>query len=236
MLRDGWLLDLQTLNYANALALQRSIWHQRVARKIPDTLILVEHPPVITVGRHGLISNLLVSEDVLRSRGIELFRVERGGDLTFHNPGQLVGYPVFYLTAALAGVRSFVHQLEASLIATLRTWGIAAHTRPNLTGVWVGRAKIAAIGIAIQRRVTFHGFALNVNNDLAGFQLINPCGIQDCPVTSMAQLLGRSVPMSCVRYQVSMSVQETFGIRLRPVSLQRLYSEPPESDISEYTP
>ena len=189
----------------------------RVEGRIPDTLLLVEHPPVITLGKSGKAANLLLSEDELARRGIGLFRVERGGDVTYHGPGQLVGYPIFRLEGALAGVRRYVNRLELSLIQALGTWGVAAGTKPGLTGVWVGERKIAAFGVAVRRYVTFHGFALNVNTDLTPFSFIVPCGIRDKGVTSIAQELGRELSMPGVKHQVVSALEGAFDLEFRPV-------------------
>jgi len=237
MSRRALLIDLGRLSYEPAWTLQQAVWQQRRDGEIPDTLLLVEHPPVITLGKSGRIENLRVSPAELKQRGVEFFRVERGGDITYHGPGQLVGYPVFRLEAALAGVRRFVNQVEQSLIAALAIWGIRAQTGESLaqksgtvrkqgqspflrsgpvpagyTGVWVGSDKIAALGIAVRRSVTYHGFTLNVNTDLTGFQLINPCGITDHGVTSLARLLGRRVPMSSVKHQVASCFEQVFDL------------------------
>lgn len=213
MARRALLLDLGRIGYGAAWGLQKHIWQLRVADRIPDALILVEHPHVITLGKSGRPQNLLVSEPELKRRGVELYRVERGGDITYHGPGQLVGYPIFRLADALAGVRAFVAGIEESLIRALRAWNIRAERRPKLTGVWVGNDKIAALGIAVRRHVTFHGFALNVNDDLSYFSLIRPCGLTDMGVTSMARVAGKAIPMSAVKHQVGAAFEPVFDLR-----------------------
>jgi lipoyl(octanoyl) transferase len=207
---EACLIDLGLLNYEEAWAFQKQVWELRVQERIPDTLILVEHPPVITLGKSGKTANLLLPEAELQSRGVGIFRVERGGDVTYHGPGQLVGYPIFRLAGALAGVRRFVENMELSLIQTLGAWGIAATMKPGLTGVWKDDRKIAAIGVAVRRQVTFHGFALNVNPDLTPFSYIVPCGIRDMGVTSMARELGRQVSMPAVKHQVVATFEGVF--------------------------
>jgi lipoyl(octanoyl) transferase len=219
MTREALLVDLGVMNYGQALGFQKQVWQLRVDEKVPDTLLLVEHPHVITLGKSGRIENLLAPEAKLRQEGVELYRVERGGDITYHGPGQLVGYPIFLLQDALAGVRKFVAAMEASLIQALSVWRIRGESRPRLTGVWVGDKKIAALGIAVSRRVTFHGFALNVNTDLNYFRLINPCGIGR-GVTSMCRELGRRIPVAGVKHQVAVSFEEVFGIEFA-LSLHR---------------
>lgn len=179
------LLSLGRVEYGRALELQHELWRLRVEDNIADTLVLVEHDPVITMGRSAKTSNLLVSEAELARRGVALHRIERGGDVTFHGPGQLVGYPVFKLETGIAGVRRFVEQVEAALATALAGLGVGAGTRPGHIGVWCDDRKIASIGIAVKRRVTFHGFALNVDVDLACFRLMNPCGMPDVVMTSV---------------------------------------------------
>jgi lipoate-protein ligase B len=179
------LLSLGRVEYGRALELQHELWRLRVEDNIADTLVLVEHDPVITMGRSAKTSNLLVSEAELARRGVALHRIERGGDVTFHGPGQLVGYPVFKLETGIAGVRRFVEQVEAALATALAGLGVGAGTRPGHVGVWCDDRKIASIGIAVKRRVTFHGFALNVDVDLACFRLMNPCGMPDVVMTSV---------------------------------------------------
>ncbi len=170
------LLSLGRVEYGRALELQRELWRLRVDDTIPDTLVLLEHDPVVTLGRSAKESNLLVAEPELARRGIALYRIERGGDVTFHGPGQLVGYPVFKLKAGIAGVRRFVERIEAALVRPWPNSGSSAGSGPDI-GVWCEERKIASIGIAVKRRVTFHGFALNVSVDLDWFRLINPCGM-----------------------------------------------------------
>lgn len=179
------LLSLGRVEYGRALELQRELWQLRVDDAIPDILVLLEHEPVITLGRSAKASNLLVSEAELARRGVALHRIERGGDVTFHGPGQLVGYPLFKLEAGIAGVRRFVERVEAALVAALAELGVEAGLRPGHIGVWCEDRKIASIGIAVKRRVTFHGFALNVSVDLAFFRLMNPCGMPDVVMTSV---------------------------------------------------
>jgi lipoyl(octanoyl) transferase len=213
---EALIVDLGLLGYEQAWAFQKQVWQMRVDEQIPDTLLLVEHPPVITLGKSGKASNLLLPEAELKRRAVELYRVERGGDVTYHGPGQLVGYPIFRLEGALAGVRKYVERLEASLVHSLKTWGISAAVREKLTGVWVGDRKIAAIGVAVRSFVTFHGFALNVNTDLTPFGYIIPCGIPDKGVTSIAREIGHEIPMPGVKHQVIADLGEEFGLEFRP--------------------
>lgn len=222
------LLDLGLTPFSDAWELQKRIWQLRVEEKIPDTLILVEHPPVITLGKSARAGNLLVSEDELKVRGIELFRIERGGDITWHGPGQLVGYPIFFIPAAIAGVRAFVTRVEESLVQVLAALRVKAGRKPGLTGVWAGDEKVAALGIAVRRRVAFHGFALNVSPDLAGFQLINPCGIPDKGVTSMTRLLNRPVSMPLVRHLVVSAFGTVFDREFVLTNRERILNPCPD--------
>jgi lipoyl(octanoyl) transferase len=189
-------------SYVDALALQRQAVSDRLADRTPDRLLLVEHPPVITLGRSTDRANLRVEEARLRQRGVELFEVGRGGDITYHAPGQLVGYPILDLDAlGRRDVHGHLRRIEAGLIDALDELGVPGKRMPGWTGVFVDRArsassagverKIASIGVGIRRWVTFHGFALNVTLDLAGFDPIIPCGLQDVEMTSVAEELAR---------------------------------------------
>jgi lipoyl(octanoyl) transferase len=205
------LLDVRrlgTVAYADALALQRSLVEERKADRIPDTLVLLEHPHVVTVGVRGDggRAHILASPDDLAARGIEVFETGRGGDVTYHGPGQLVGYPIIDLQPDRRDVHRYVRDLEEVLIRTAADYGIAATRLAGLTGAWVGsdnQEKLAAIGVRISRWVTSHGFALNVNTDLDFFTLIVPCGIADRGVTSLARLVGRPVEIAEVEDRIA---------------------------------
>ena len=181
------VLDLGRLDYANALAWQQRLVAQRKQGLVDDHLLLVEHPHVITLGRNGHKENLLAGDEILSRAGIAFFPTDRGGDVTYHGPGQLVGYPILDLREWKRDVGAYVRAIEQTIIDTLADYGITAGRIPKLTGVWVGERKIAAIGVHISRWVTSHGFALNVATDLTYFQYIIPCGLTK-PVTSMAAL------------------------------------------------
>jgi len=208
------LLSLGRTEYGRALELQRELWRLRVDEAVPDTLVLLEHDPVVTLGRSAKASNLLVSESDLAHRGVAIYRIERGGDVTFHGPGQLVGYPVFKLKAGLAGVRRFVERVEAVLVAALAELRVAAGVRPGHVGVWCEERKIASMGLAVRRRVAFHGFALNVSIDLAWFRLINPCGLPADRMTSIARE-GGIVDAGRVRAAVVAAFEREFGVVLQ---------------------
>ncbi len=186
---------LGRLPYAEAWDLQRAFWEGRVqGRTDDDYLLLLEHPPVLTVGRNADGSNLLVSEEALAARGVELHWVDRGGDVTYHGPGQLVGYPILRLDDPKQVV-PYVRKLEQVLIDTVADFGVEAWREEGLTGVWTAQGKVAAIGVRVSRRVTMHGFALNLDPDLEHFGLINPCGITDRPVATLSDLVGRRVTL-----------------------------------------
>jgi lipoyl(octanoyl) transferase len=186
-MRKCSLCELGRVDYGTALEMQQRIVVARKQGAVPDHLLLLEHPHVITMGRNGHMRNLLASDEVMSRAGISFFPTDRGGDVTYHGPGQLVGYPILDLREWKRDVGEYVRAIEQTLIDTLADYGISAGRIPKLTGVWVGERKIAAIGVHISRWVTSHGFALNVNTDLSYFQYIVPCGLAK-PVTSMAQL------------------------------------------------
>jgi lipoyl(octanoyl) transferase len=186
-MRSCQVRELGRVDYGTALDLQQRLVAERKEGSIPDQLLLLEHPHVITLGRNGHVENLLAGEEVLRRAGISFYPTDRGGDITYHGPGQLVGYPIVDLREWKRDVGAYVRGVEQAIIDTLADFGISAGRIPKLTGVWVGERKIAAIGVHISRWVTSHGFALNVTTDLSYFQYIVPCGLTK-PITSMAQL------------------------------------------------
>ena len=198
--------------YAEGLALQRSLVEERRAGLIGDTLLLLEHSHVITFGVRGDggRAHLIATPETLAERGVELHETGRGGDITYHGPGQLVGYPIFDLKPDRCDVHSYVRDLEEVLLRTAADYGIEAARVPGLTGVWVGEEKLAAIGVRIARWVTSHGFALNVTTDLDYFNLIVPCGIADRGVTSLAKELGRGASMDGVADRVVANFAEVF--------------------------
>lgn len=193
------------VDYAAALAWQQTLVEQRIAAEIPDSLVLLEHPPVFTLGRGG-------DERYLLDPGqVPVHRVGRGGEVTFHGPGQLVGYPILDLKQNGKDVHRYLRRLEDVVIATLAEWGIAATRRDGLTGVWVGADKIASIGIGVRRWVTFHGFALNVNPELSYFSAIVPCGLPGVGMTSMQELLKEDIPLDTVQSTIARSFARIFG-------------------------
>jgi lipoyl(octanoyl) transferase len=190
------------ISYADGLELQAKLVAARQAAEIPDTLLLLEHEPVFTLGRSARRENVLFTDDALRARGFEIFETGRGGDVTYHGPGQLVGYPILDLSPDRQDVHRYVRDLEEVMVRTCGDYGIAAERVPGLTGAWVGAEKIGAIGVRIARWVTSHGFAFNVGTDLSAFGLIVPCGIRDRGVTSLERLLGRAIPIDDVMGRV----------------------------------
>jgi lipoyl(octanoyl) transferase len=225
------VVQLGALDYGEGLRLQRKLVDLRKAGQVGDVLLLLEHRPVITLGRNAKAANVLASTEVLAARGVEVFECDRGGDVTFHGPGQLVGYPIFDLrgfafagegaratqTRKTLGVVDYVRRLEEVLIRTCGDFGIPARRVAGLTGAWTvaePSAKIAALGVHISRSVTSHGFALNVNTDLSYFNLIVPCGITAKPVTSMQKELGREVDLNEVVQSVSRNFDSVFGSQM----------------------
>jgi len=207
---------LGRIDYSEALELQRTLVEQRKLGLIPDQLLLLEHPDVITLGvkTRNDRSHVLASPERLAAEGVSVLATGRGGDVTFHGPGQLVGYPIFDLKPDRCDVHRYVRDLEEGLIRAVAEFGIRAGRVNGLTGIWVGakgrEAKLAAIGVRISRWVTSHGFALNVTTYLSRFGLIVPCGIEDKPVTSMERLLSRPVPMAEVEEAVVRAFEGVF--------------------------
>ena len=198
-------LDAGRISYARALALQTNMVERRKRGEIPDQLLIVEHPHVVTMGRNGHMENVLASPEILDRAGIELHYTDRGGDVTYHGPGQIVGYPIFDLREWKRDVVAYVRALEQVLIDALAEFGIVAERLPGATGVWIGGAKVAAIGVHISRWVTSHGFALNLDTDLDYFKYIVPCGLTR-PVTSL-----RALGCAASRAEVTKSVAAAFG-------------------------
>ena len=204
--------DLGLIPYAEALALQSDLVGRRRSGDIPDQLLLLQHPHVITLGTTSSRSHVLADESRRRELGIDLVDVGRGGDVTYHGPGQLVGYPILDLKPDRKDVHQYLRDLEAVLVHTLDGMGIRGEPVPDLTGVWVEGRKIAAIGVRISSGwITSHGFALNVSNDLSFFETIVPCGIQDVSVTSVSQELGRPISVPDILGIVSEAFSEIFG-------------------------
>jgi lipoyl(octanoyl) transferase len=199
--------------YADALAAQRALVEERRAGQVDDLLLLLEHPHVLTLGVRGDggRSHIRAGDEVLASHGVEVYETGRGGDITYHGPGQIVGYPILDLRPDRCDVHRYMRDIEEVLIRTAADYGLVAERAGGLTGVWVGRDKLAAIGVRIGRWVTSHGFAFNVTTDLAYFDLIVPCGIPDRGVTSLARLLGRAVDLAEVEDRIARHFLDVFA-------------------------
>ena len=219
-----WLyVDLPTMEYKEAWDLQANIVAARKDRIIDtDIVLFLEHHPVFTLGRRGGLNNLTVSEAFLEKKGISVIQVERGGDITFHGPGQLVIYPIIELRAARLGVADYVTALEEVMIRTAADWGIKAEQNPRNRGVWVGNNKLGSIGVAIRRGVSFHGLAFNVNTSLKPFSWIHPCGLEDTEITSLERELSHTISLSQVRETARHHIEVVFGVKLTMKSLAEL--------------
>ncbi|GIV03027.1 MAG: octanoyltransferase [Fimbriimonadales bacterium] len=200
------------LAYLPAWERQKQLVQKRLEGRIPDTLVFVEHDPVLTLGSNFHEENLLLSVEDYRRRGIEVVRTDRGGDVTYHGPNQLVVYPIFDLREHGRDLHLYLRNLEEAVIRTLAAFGLEGYRFPPNTGVWVNQRKIAAIGIKVTRWISLHGIALNCNNDLSPFSLIVPCGIREYPVTSLSKELGREVPMEEVFAPMTEAFQQVFGL------------------------
>jgi len=210
-MKEGQVVDLGVAEFGAVWELQKRLVARRQAGEIPDTLLLVEHPHVVTVGRR-----IAAEANILR-RDMPIFEIERGGDVTYHGPGQLVGYPIISLDGNERDLHAYLRHLEDALIAVAATLGLPAGRNPGWTGVWIGGRKVASIGIAVRRWVTMHGFALNVTTELERFRSINPCGLEAAVMTSLAEALGQPLPMAAVKEATTAALGETLGRRFRPV-------------------
>ena len=224
-----WIIDLGTINYAEACSLQKRMVAARKADTIEDILLFCEHPHVITLGRNAKRENLLVSEHVLRQKDVELFESSRGGDVTYHGPGQIVGYPILNLSAIQRDVVWYVRTLEEAMIRATAEFGITAKRVTGKTGIWTGSGntdeKLGAIGVHITRWVTSHGFAYNVSTDLRFFDLIVPCGIADCKTTSLEKLLGRRVEETEAKPHIAKHLGELLGLEMKQISKKELFQK-----------
>jgi lipoyl(octanoyl) transferase len=211
MSEELWCARLGQVPYEEARELQKRLEAARYAGAIPDVLLLLEHPPVYTKGRRADPAELGMGEDWYRMQGIEVADSDRGGAVTYHGPGQLVGYPIVSLRPYGDDVRGYVSGLERVMIESLASYGIEAHLNDGITGVWAGERKIGSIGVHVNRGVTTHGFAINVNNDLQPFEWIVPCGIQDCRMTSVCRELGAEQDMGAFMDAVAERFGDVYG-------------------------
>jgi lipoyl(octanoyl) transferase len=226
------VLNLEREPYQRAWELQHALVKARQEGRIDDILVLLEHEPVVTLGRMADAGHILASPEQLRQAGITVQRIERGGDVTYHGPGQLVGYPILSLEAYHLGVSDYMHALEEVLIRTLADFDLAAERRKGVIGVWVRGSKIAALGARVERSVTYHGFALNVTTNLAHFAFIVPCGLADARVTSMQRELGETVDMPPVRERVAWHFGHVFAVPVKEAILAELPLTRPEGQLS----
>ena len=218
--RDAWLLDLDVMPYEEALTLQENLVAKRSQREIRDTLILLEHPPVVTITREKTANNILAPLEKLRDEGIAIYKTNRGGDITYHGPGQLVGYPILDLKNHGKDLHRYVHTIEETLINLLKDYDVEGHRESGYPGVWVNDEKIAAIGIAVKKGwVSMHGFSLNVDPRLDHFSLIIPCGIKDKGVTSLRKVLGKTVDKQQVRQRLMRHFSDMFHLDMVKAAL-----------------
>jgi len=221
---NGYWLDLGSIHYLLAFTIQEFIFQARAEGKLDSVVILQENSPVFTIGRAGNRDNLLAIPAELDRRGIEVLEVNRGGDITYHGPGQIIASPIFYLGDLDMNANQYLHSLEDILIEVLALYDIQAGKKPDYPGVWVGEAKIGAVGIAVRHGYTFHGLSLNVNLDLSPFELINPCGVPRMPVTSMANELGQNVSFNEVKDQLRRVISARFETGFEDVTWEILRS------------
>jgi lipoate-protein ligase B len=218
-------IELPLTEYREAWELQQTIVDAKTEGTLTNDVILVlEHPPVYTLGRRGGIENLCVSRDRLTQEGIDVVSIERGGDITYHGPGQLVAYPLLDLRRARMGITDLVDALEAVMINTAAVFGVEAERNPLNRGVWIDQAKLGSIGIAVRKDITFHGMALNINLDLTHFSWINPCGLKDVGMTSLKAATGDTIDMQAARRTLQKSMQTILGVALEPTDPETLAS------------
>ena len=217
-----WVCHLGRMPYLETLDLQRRLAALRVEGRIDDILLLLQHPPTVTLGRFGKQENLLCPVDELRQRKIDFCRTDRGGDITFHCPGQLIMYPVMDLRRWKGCLRDFLRQLEEVAILTLQSYGIAAERWTEHPGIWVDGKQIGAVGLRISHGISMHGLSLNVNPDLKKFKVINLCGLPGKEATSISELLGRPVAISDVRHRLERNFAQVFNVKLMEISAQQV--------------
>jgi lipoate-protein ligase B len=215
------VIDLGSSGYKEVWDLQKELHGQRVEKRIPNTLILVEHKPVITMGKSGQDVNVLYPVEFLKKKGIEYYQIERGGDVTFHGPGQLVGYPIFNVKDGLAGIKPFINGIEDVIIRSLGDYNVAAYRKEKMIGVWTDKGKVCSIGVAVKRWVSYHGFALNINTDLSYFDLIVPCGLKNVEMTSMQEILGKEISMEKVKQSVIRNFSAIFKSDATEICLEK---------------
>ena len=221
------IADLKTTEYKKALEIQKVVQRLRIDNKVDDTFILVEHPPVLTMGKRGEQNNVLVPDELLKKEGIQTVWINRGGDVTYHGLGQIVGYPIIHLAQNNLGIRVFVENIQQTIINFLKDeFDIDANKKSGVhTGVWVDDKKICAIGISVSRNVTMHGFAFNINTKLEHFSYINPCGLGIGSVTSLKEILGQEVDFEWAKKKVSDSFCKVFDAQANYIDIQKILGE-----------
>lgn len=224
------VIDLGSQAFKECWDLQHKVHRARKEEILPDCLLLVEHPHVLTLGRGGKKENILVSETFLRERGIPCLSVERGGDVVYHGPGQLVGYPIFALKREGIGIVNFVWRLEEAMIQILKDYGIIGQRNERNRGVWVGKDKVGFVGIAVRSGISLHGFALNVNPDLSFFELIQPCGLKEVKATSIKALLGKEIDLEEVKKSAITHFQGVFNISMQRMKMSGLFIQIPSPE------
>ncbi len=207
------ILDIGLIDYSDALKLQRELVNKRRLNQIKDSILILEHPPVYTIGRSGSRDNLLVKEESLTEKGINILDVDRGGDITFHGPGQLVAYPIIDLKNRNKDLHAYLRDLEEAAILFLKKYTVTGQRIEGATGVWVKEKKIVSVGIAAKDWVTYHGLSININNDLKFFSMINPCGMKNIKITSLKDILGAEIPMYEAKKMLLAEFKHIFGFK-----------------------
>jgi lipoyl(octanoyl) transferase len=218
----GYWLDLGLVPYVPAFQQQEMVLESRMSGRLPSTVILQENPPTFTIGRAGSRANVLASPELLSEKGVEVLEVNRGGDVTYHGPGQIVASPLLYLGDVDLNANQYLHRLEDVVMELLATFGVQTRKIAEYPGVWWGEQKIGAVGIAVRHGYTFHGLSLNVNLDLSPYNWINPCGVERLPVTSLQLILGRQVALAEVKSRLRAILQHTFSLSLSTISWEEL--------------
>jgi lipoate-protein ligase B len=225
MNRPGYILNLGLIDYGKALDLQHQFWARRVEGELPNLLLLLEHPHVITLGRRGNRTHLIAPPEVLEAMNIQIFHVERGGDITYHGPGQFVVYPILDLKEYGCRLIRYVDQLEEVIVRVLKDFEIEGRRDVATRGVWVNEEKIASIGVVIKRGVSFHGFSLNYGTDLRYFDLIHPCGLEGKKMTSMAKILGREINREHLAERICFHFKQVFQSQWEEKELKALIED-----------
>ena len=237
--RKGLWLDLGRMPYGPAFDIQTALYTARIDGGLPTIVIVQENDPVFTIGRTGSRSNILAPEQALEKLGIEVIEVNRGGDVTFHAPGQIIVSPLFFLGDIDQNANQYFHRIEDVLISVLARFKIKSGKKEGYPGAWCNKEKIGAVGIAVRRGYTCHGFSLNVNPNLYPFELINPCGVERMPVTSMRKMLGRDIPGEQIREAIRDIMGKVFGFDFREITLNHalnmLKSPPPAATAENFS-